>query len=149
MTMDEPTLPQEDIENPGGEPQEPIDAEPAQVNNSFVGQLNARSDAVVNNSLTLAAAAGQDMQMFNSLVGGPTAVGRDLTMEQSVAVTVVAGNGAIVRDGNVGVLITKGAVTLEGQSKVLLNTRQAIAFGAALGVVFGLMQLLFGRRKCG
>jgi hypothetical protein len=139
MMSEEPIQP--DFEQAGE-----VTAETVHLENSAALQATAERDAVVNNSAVVAVVAGRDAQMVNSLVGGSLVVGRDLTMEQSVAAFATVGDHVNVNNGTLGVLIASGPVTLSEGSRVLMTTRQAAAFGAALGAVFALLSLLFRRK---
>lgn len=166
-------------ELPSAEEQQPqieLEASQAEVESTFVQQVQA-DQVTITSSLVGSISAEGSVQAFNSLiasmavgdkahleqggvflltVGGDadfsegkasvTVAGGDTTLEHSSAKLIVAGNAAHVKNSFVGVLLARQAELGEG-SQVLLNTPQAIAFGAAAGLVLGLVQLLSRRKK--
>jgi hypothetical protein len=76
-------------------------------------------------------------------------IGRDLDMHTAGAPVIVAGRSVNAVRSFFGIVISRKVVLEEG-SQVLLNTPQALFFGAALGTAFGLISLLskrFSRTK--
>jgi hypothetical protein len=67
-------------------------------------------------------------------------VAREVELEQAFVQTVVAGNVEIEEQTMVLVLI---AGRVQGSVRTLLDWRGALAFGAAFGLIFGLLR---GRR---
>ena len=115
------------------------------VNNSMVGSVNASQDAEVNNSMVGALAVGRDSSVTNSF-SSVVAVGRDLHFKDGCGLMLTVGNQAQVESSKIGVLLAKSDVTLT-DSKILMTTQQAIAFGAAFGAVFALCSTLLRRKK--
>lgn len=116
-----------------------------QVSNSVAGACVAGKDAQVSNSGAQIIVSGGNMELTN---GGAQVmvVGGDLHLNKGGAQVMVAGADATVNNGFVGMIISQKTVLGEG-SRVLLDTPQAIAFGAALGVVSGLVSWLLKRQR--
>jgi hypothetical protein len=111
--------------------------------------VSARSeqDMEVQDSLAVSIVAGRNAAVANSLTQ-VMVVGGNSDLSNSVAQMVVAGGSVTVNKGFIGI-INSPQVTLGEGSRVLLNTRQAMAFGAVLGVVFALVSfVLRGRKRC-
>jgi hypothetical protein len=125
----------------------------------FAAGIAANRDAKVRGAGALGIAAGRDMELSN---GGAftIAVGHDLKLTNGGAFIMPVGNsteinngGAILTMGNqisarnsfFGILLSQ-QTTLEEGSKVLLDTKQAIAFGAALGAVLAVLSWLFRKK---
>ncbi len=72
-------------------------------------------------------------------------VGGNLDMANGGAMVMMT-NEASVKNSFVGVLLSSDTKLDEG-SRVLLDTKQAIAFGAAFGAVFALLSLVFRRKS--
>jgi hypothetical protein len=125
----------------------------------FAAGIAANRDARVSGASALGIAAGRDMELSE---GGAfsIAVGHDLKLTYGGAFIMPVGNsteihngGAILTMGNqvsarnsfFGVLLAQ-QTTLEEGSKVLLDTKQAIAFGAALGAVLAVLSWLLRRK---
>jgi hypothetical protein len=88
--------------------------------------------------------------------------GRDASLQAGYASVVVAGGDVEISQAGAEVMVVGGKVTAENTfigmviadqvelgegSRVLLNTPQAIAFGAALGAAFGAVSLLLRRKR--
>jgi uncharacterized protein (DUF2345 family) len=125
----------------------------------FAGVVAANQDVSMSNSGAFGIAAGHDMQLSDG-GGFAIAVGNDLDLMNGGAFVLnVGGNlevtngGGLVSVGNqmtaqnsfFGVLISN-QTTLESGSKVLLDTKQALALGGALGVFFALLSWLLRRK---
>ncbi len=115
------------------------------VENSVALSVSAQQDAGIENSMVFGAVAGRDMTVEESMVT-VAAVGHDLTLQEGGAVVVQVGGAVQVEGGAIGLLVARSEVTLNN-SKILMTTQQALALGAAFGVVFALLRTLFGRRK--
>lgn len=89
--------------------------------------------------------AGGNMEVTN---GGAQVIvaGGGLQLTNGGAQMVVAGGNVTAHKSILGVVISSNTTLTEG-SKVILNTPQAIAFGAAAGVLFGLFNLLSKKHK--
>jgi hypothetical protein len=83
-------------------------------------------------------AVAGDVQVRQGVVGSILA--GSARVEQSFVRTLVAGEVRIERATGVGILLARKVV---GDVKVILDWRGALAFGAAAGVVAGLL----GRRR--
>jgi hypothetical protein len=76
---------------------------------------------------------------------GPLIANGDVSIEQGGTQSIIAAGGATLGDrAFVGVVVSP-KVTVEEGGKVLLNTPQALALGAAAGVVFALVSRLVRR----
>lgn len=137
-----------DAAQPPAEATPPAPAEPEKlhVDNSMAFSVSAKHDAEVNNSMAFAVAAGNDMTSTQS-VDMVTAVGRDLCVHEGAVMVATVGGQVQAENSRIGLLVAKSGVTLNN-SPVLMTTQQALALGAALGVVFALVSKLLGRKKC-
>jgi hypothetical protein len=125
----------------------------------FVGGVAANRDAEIREAGAFGIAAGRDMEL--SYGGGLTiAVGHDLKVTNGGALVMPVGNTAEITYGGAGVMaanhvnaknsffgiILAQHTTLEEGSKVLLDTRQALVFGSAFGLVFAIINWLVRRK---
>ena len=76
---------------------------------------------------------------------GPTLANGDVSLEQGGTQSIIAAGGATVGDHAYVGLVLSPKVTVEEGGKVLMSTQQALAFGAAAGVVFALLSRLARR----
>ncbi len=130
------------------------------INDSIVGSVNAQANADINDSIVGAVGAGQDISFSN---GGAIAIGagRNIDVRNGGGYRLRAGNDihiqngggglmackqAVVDNSTIGVLLTPQAALGENV-KVMMSTRQAVAFGAAFGLVAGFLCCLFCRRR--
>lgn len=135
-------------------------AHDASVNNSFVGVVRAERHASVANSIAAAFVAGQNMDIAEGF-GNAFVAGANIEMKGSSGLALVAGANidihggggcflnckqATVENGTIGVLLAPQAALGENV-KVVMSTTQAIAMGAAFGLVAGVLGLLFRRRR--
>lgn len=125
-------------------------------------QNSTPENNIIENSIALGVSAAHDANIANSLVLGGIAAGNDLTISDSAGAAFVAGNdlhvqdsGGMVmvvggethlKDGVIGILVAGGDIHLDGDSKILMTSQQAMIFGAAAGLVLALFGLLFGRK---
>ncbi len=139
------------------------------------GKVEAKGDAAFERGGALTVTAGRDLQFsgggaltvsagrdVSAAASGMamTAVGHDLTLSNSVAGMIRAGGSARV-DHSFTLVSCSGQASAQGSfvglalarevslgegTRVLLNTPQAIALGAAFGAVFGLLGWLLRRR---
>lgn len=141
---------------------EPVEPQPG-ADQSFTAGVAADQDVYINGGGAFGVAAGRDVQLTD---GGAfkVAVGRDFTLNDGGAVILTVNGSAELTDSSsvlavcndvtahnsqIGVLLTREA-NLSENSTVLLDTRQAVTFGAAFGAVFGVVFALLGwllRRK--
>jgi hypothetical protein len=121
---------------------------------ALVGQENAQlrqggAFAVVGgNTMTLTQGGGQLVVAGNTMTinqgGGQLMIaGNSINIEQGGGGIMLAGQATVNR-GFIGVLIS-GATELQEGAKVLLDTRQALMFGAAFGLVFAIARRVLGR----
>jgi hypothetical protein len=75
---------------------------------------------------------------------GPVLAGGSVSITQGGTQSVIAGEARLGRGSFVGV-VASPKVTIEDGARVLLSTRQAAAFGAALGAILGFVVLRRGR----
>ncbi|MRR10865.1 hypothetical protein EG831_12515 [bacterium] len=94
-------------------------------------------------------------------MGGVVVAGAAIDLSDSAGGVLVAGGNTSLQDSPVGLLVSRQAtvenstigvlltpqVALGENVKVIASTRQAIAFGAAFGLMAGLVGLLFRRRR--
>lgn len=121
--------------------------------------LTAERDVTFSDGLALAVVAGRDVE-FSDGASGVTVVGGNLQLTDGAGGLMVIGGNADVTDGLVvsalagqanlqnsycGVLFS-GNTTLGEGSRVLINTPQALALGAAFGLVFGLLSWLLRKK---
>ncbi len=129
------------------------------VSSSLVGIVRGH-DVQVSGSATALAAANGTLFLEHGGCGvvvangpasirfggcGPLVANGDVSIEYGGAQTVLAAGGADIRSGGFVGLLASPRVTVEGGGRVLLGTRQAIAFGAAAGVAFALLSRLLRR----
>jgi hypothetical protein len=69
----------------------------------------------------------------------------DVSIEQGGTQSIIAAGGATIGDHAYVGLVLSPKVTVEDGAKVLMNTPQALAFGAALGGAIGLLVRMFRR----
>ena len=115
------------------------------MSSSLALTAQAGNDMQVSESVAGILAAGGDMQFTNSF-GNALVAGGDIELTDSGSGVLVAGKSGIVNHGTVGMIISQQTILGEG-SQVLLDTPQAIAFGAAIGAMFGLVCWLLTKRK--
>jgi hypothetical protein len=135
-------------------------AHDASVNNSFVGSVRAGGHASIANSIAGGFVAGQNMDIAEGF-GNAFVAGANIEMKNSGGLVMVAGANidihsggggflsckqATVENGTIGVLLAPQAALGENV-KVMMSTPQAIALGAAFGLVAGVLGLLFRRRR--
>ncbi len=112
---------------------------------SGAGLARAEEDLTVTNGGAGAMIAGGDMTVTNG--GGQVLIaGGDVQLTNGGAQTIIAGDSVTATKTFIGIAITD-QINLSEDSKVLLDTPRAIAFGAAFGVVFGLLSLLSRGKK--
>lgn len=104
--------------------------------------IDAAGDVTINQGGALAILAGGNISVTE---GGAQfmVAGGDVQL-QGGGGGLVFTRQAHVEQGTVGVLISRETTFAEG-SKVVLNTPQAVALGAAFGLVFAVMGYLFRR----
>lgn len=108
------------------------DATSLDLHQSAVG--GARADTVTADRSAVGVAVAGDVQVRQGVVGSILA--GSARVEQSFVRTLVAGEVRVERATGVGILLARKVV---GDVKVILDWRGALAFGAAAGVVAGLL----------
>lgn len=136
-----------------------VNGENVHFQSGLAGSVSAQQDGEVTDSLVGGVAAGRDAQATNTLVVG-MAVGRDATLSNcftgsaTVGGSIEATNSSIVtafgtnisaHNSSIGVALGR-EITLGEGARVMVTTRQAVAMGAAFGVVFAIVNRLFRRR---
>lgn len=102
----------------------------------------AGGDVSFRDGVALNVKARRDLDFTDSAAGLLAVQGRaEVT---GSAALVMAANEVAARGGLIGVLVSRQAHLAEG-TRVLLNTRQALALGAAFGAVFALLGWLLRR----
>jgi hypothetical protein len=76
---------------------------------------------------------------------GPMIVQGNVSIEQGGTQSVIAAGGATIGERSFVGLVLSPSVTVEDGGRVLMSTPQALAFGAALGLVAGVLSRLFRR----
>ena len=134
---------------------------PEQVNvgPGFALSVSAKQEAVIDRSGALAINAGRNAEIR---YGGTMAInagghadihfggamvinaGGAVDIESGGALVINSAKGAKLTNSTVGVLLSPKAELGEG-TRVILNTKQAVAFGAAFGVLFALLRWLLKR----
>lgn len=152
----ENALPTEELEGVADQ----VVAHDASINNSFVGVVRAAGSASVANSIAGGFVAGQNLEVAEGF-GNAFVAGANIEMKGSAGLSLVAGANIDIHGGGGGILSCKQA-TVEGSTigvliapeaalgenvKVVMSTTQAIAMGAAFGLVVSVFGLLFRRRR--
>ncbi|GAP06384.1 hypothetical protein ATHL_01238 [Anaerolinea thermolimosa] len=114
-----------------------LNAESADVNGSKLGLVQSQKDAHLSNSSAGAVVAGTGVVMDQSS-SKVIVAGSDVNMDQSAAAVMVTRN-AVFKDSSVVFLI---AQNVEGELTPLFGSREALLFGAAAGLVGGVILLL-------
>jgi hypothetical protein len=125
----------------------------ASVERSLVGFVRAR-DVHLHQAVAGPIAAGGNLSILQGGCGpviangavtirqggcGPTIANGDVSIEQGGTQSIVAAGGATIGDHAYVGLVLSPKVTVEEGGKVLMSTPQALAFGAAVGLVFALI----------
>jgi len=95
----------------------------------------ARADSITVEQGALGAALADDVVIRQS--AARSILARTVAVEQSFVRTLIAGEVRVERATGVGILIARRVV---GDVRVLLDWRGALAFGAAFGLVVGLLR---------
>jgi hypothetical protein len=106
--------------------------------------IEAHRDAEIENGGAMAIAAGNNMSITN---GGATvmAAGQSATVTNGGSLLLVS-NEVKASNSFFGLLLSN-QTNLEEGSRVLLDTKQAIAFGAAFGVVMAVLGWLLRKKQ--
>jgi len=92
----------------------------------------------------MAAVAGIAAERPTSDRHRPAMLAQDVHVQQSFVRSVVANT---VRTGPTTAILVALARRIDGEAKILLDWRGALAFGAGLGAVLGLFRLRLPRRR--
>ena len=116
---------------------------------SRAGAVVARSekDMEVTVSGAGACVAGGNMKAANVVTQAMVA-GGSAELDNSLVQMVVVGGGVTANHNLIGFLISNQTTLGEG-NRVIFNTPQAVAFGAALGIVFALTSWLLPKKRKG
>jgi hypothetical protein len=131
----------------------------ASVERSLVGFVRAR-DIHLHQAAAGPVAAGGNLSILQGGCGpviangtvtirqggcGPLIANGDVSIEQGGTQSIIAAGGATLRDHAYVGLVLSPKVTVEEGGRVLMSTPQALAFGAVLGAMFGLIARLVRR----
>lgn len=140
----------------GGE----IEADEEAIDSRAVCRVQVEGNASLTDTLAGAVIAGQSASLTDSLSTAVVA-GAGVEMKDSACTVMVAGGDVNLQEGGagfihcqqaaienstVGILVAPRA-TLGQDVKVMMTTRQAIAFGAAFGLAAGIIGILFRRKR--
>lgn len=120
-----------------------IEADHVQIQEGGAAIISAKNDISVTNGGAVAMLAGGNVNISS---GGAQlmAAGGDMHIEEGGGMILVS-RQARVSKGVIGFLLAREAVIGE-DSRVIFNTPQAIALGAALGAVFATLNFLLRRK---
>jgi hypothetical protein len=128
-----------------------------------VGLLKAR-EVNLNGSAAGLAALGGNLTIHNGGCGpvlakgdvkiryggcGPVIAGGDVSIEYGATQSVLAAGSATIGPRGFAGFVVSPRVMVEDGGKVLLSSRQAIAFGAAAGIAWALLSCAGGSRTRG
>jgi hypothetical protein len=120
-----------------------IEADQVRIQEGGAAIISAKNDISVTNGGAVAMLAGGNVNISS---GGAQlmAAGGDMHIEEGGGMILVS-RQARVNKGVIGFLLAREAVIGE-DSRVIFNTPQAIALGAALGAVFATLNFLLRRK---
>ena len=110
-----------------------VQGEEVDIRDSAVGAAAASGDLFLTNGGAGALAAAGNLTITNG-GGGPMAVGGDVSITNGGAQTILAGGGATLGGRSFVAFVLSPKVTMEPGAKVLMSTRQALAFGGVVSV---------------
>lgn len=137
-----------------------VEARAVAIDNRTIGRAQVEGNASLSDVIAGAVVAGQSTSLADCLSTAVVA-GGDVEMKDSAcAVMVVGGNTSLQESGagfircqqatlensTIGILAAPQA-TLGQDVRVMLTTQQAMAFGAAFGLVAGILGILFRRKR--
>lgn len=129
------------------------------VERSFIGRLRARDVDLSESAVGLVALEG-DLSVSRGGCGpvfaggdvsisyggcGPMIAGGDVSIEYGGTQSILAGGVATIGSGGLVGFVLSPSVTVADGGKVLLSTRQALAFGAAVGLAWALLSRVVRR----
>ncbi|MGE5225459.1 MAG: hypothetical protein ACM3OO_01140 [Planctomycetaceae bacterium] len=103
---------------------------------AIVGAVAARGDVTIDQGICGPVAAVGDVEVRNGFCGPVAAIGGARLERMATQSVVSLGRVEIGERAFVGIVLAPFA-TLNDGARVLMNTRQALAFGAVAGVVAG------------
>lgn len=106
--------------------------------------VRSAKNMTITDSAVLAGVAGGDMQV-NYSFGQTVVAGRDISLDNSLLLSAVVGRDVDATGSVLGIVFAK-KLELAGGSRILFNTPQAVAFGAALGAGLALVSWLLRKR---
>ncbi len=116
----------------------------AEIRESLALVARSGGDMQVANGFSAACVAGGNMQVSESM-GFTTVAGGNVDADQSMLLTTITGGNVTAKGSFLGIVLGNHLEVGEG-SRVLLNTPQAVAFGAALGAGIAVIGWLLRRR---
>ncbi len=119
-----------------------VDAQKATVSRALVRSVTAQDDVAMTLSGALAVHAGGDVSMTGS--ASPLVIAARDARLSNTSTGIVTAREARVESGMVGVLLA-GSATLGDRTRVMLSGRDALLFGAAVGIFFPLVAYLLRR----
>ena len=135
------------------------DGNGSEISESFVPIVRTTHDVTIREGGALAVVAGGDVSLSEAGTGKLIA-GGSATLDQAGGGNIVVGGDAAISNGAVGNLVAAGGATVEGSrvgvlltpsatlndSEVVVGTQQAVAIGAAAGIVLLVLGRLLRRR---
>ena len=124
------------------------------------GMVSSKGDMSIDRAVAVVAKTGQNLEVRNGgawvmVAGGSMhienggaeymVIGGETEIKNGGALLMVAGKNVNINQGGAGILLSRQVTLTEG-SRVLLNTPQALAFGAALGLVIALVSWFLKKR---
>ncbi|HEY6565993.1 MAG TPA: hypothetical protein VI341_00625 [Actinomycetota bacterium] len=122
-----------------------VSAGSVEVRNAGIGAV-AGHDVSITNGGTGAVAAAGDVHITNGGSGPIGALG-SISITNGGAQTIATLGGATLGERSFVAFVLAPKVTIESGARVLMNTPQALAAGAAFAVVLGVVMRRSGRRR--
>lgn len=109
------------------------------------GAIGAGEDATITYGGAMVIGLGGDLEVVN---GGAMFLnaGGEATLTNGGAFSIMSGDNVTIRNGGAGLVFAQ-QVNLEEGSKILMDTKAAVAFGVAMGAAAAILSLLFRRRR--
>lgn len=123
-----------------------VQGEDVDIRGSGVGAAAAKRDLFLTNGGAGALAAAGNLTITNG-GGGPMAVAGDVSITNGGAQTIVAGRSAALGERSFVAFVLAPKVIVEPGAKVLVSTRQALAFGAVVAAGAVTAARLIGSRR--
>jgi hypothetical protein len=122
-----------------------VQGEEIDIRGSGVGAAAAKRDLFLTNGGAGALAAAGNLTITNG-GGGPMAVAGNVSITNGGAQTILAGGGATLGERSFVAFVLSPRVTVEAGARVLVSTRQALAFGAVVAAGIVAATRVFGSR---